>query len=597
MKRFLLLVVIAALAAAVLWSFFWRSSHTSSAAITALLPKETLAFIHLPDLKRARAELHRSDLYQIWSEPAVQEFLRKPRAKIPGVGFGETFRECESIDMKDAFAAVISVESNVWKIVGGFRFKGKPEDAEKIVAGWRAKFIGQLPEPAPTTVEYEGHSIRTDSVGVVQFSTVSDGQWFLVANDVEQLKPMLDRLDGRGKDPKAVLAADEGFAGAFKHMPASFTALGYARIDHFVEKFMPIAKGSGAAGSSPTLLGQLHTFCCATAFDGGKIRDTIFVGMPKLIDAGNLTRGSLALGTRDTFLYAAGFLNLTQQMQLPHSQMAAGWTGGLQKFAGAMNSNGVTIEDWKSAFGSEFGLLGDWPASARLPALLATLPVKDSARANKIVAAITTHGSEAADWTHQEKNGVHYFSTHSGGQFFSFSPTFALSDRMLIAGADEASVEVAMKRSRANGGSELAATNDFQNSDRSLPTAKQGFGYLNPALLYARLDAALRPMLFMSAAFLPGLADTVDLSKLPAPEVITKHLSPIGMSQNYDGDGYVTESIGPVTLYQTLVGMAAVVEGAMLLYRNETQQSTIVSASSVAPATSIPSIAPPAKTF
>ena len=61
-------------------------------------------------------------------------------------------------------------------------------------------------------------------------------------------------------------------------------------------------------------------------------------------------------------------------------------------------------------------------------------------------------------------------------------------------------------------------------------------------------------MLFMGAAFLPAIAETVDFSKLPAPEVITKHLSPIVMSQSYDGDGYIAESVGPVTVYQTVIG-------------------------------------------
>ena len=65
-----------------IWLGFYRSRHTSSAAVTALLPKDTLAFVHLPDFNRSRAELHQTDLYKIWAEPAVQDFLQKPRAKI-----------------------------------------------------------------------------------------------------------------------------------------------------------------------------------------------------------------------------------------------------------------------------------------------------------------------------------------------------------------------------------------------------------------------------------------------------------------------------------------------------------------------------------
>src|SRR5207237_8843613 len=81
-----------------------------------------------------------------------------------------------------------------------------------------------------------------------------------------------------------------------------------------------------------------------------------------------------------------------------------------------------------------------------------------------------------------------------------------------------------------------------------VPTPTDAFVYVDTALLYSRLDAALRPMLLMSAAFMPAISDYVDVGKLPPPEIVTKHLSPIVSSQRYDGDGYVTESSGPVRL-------------------------------------------------
>src|SRR5664279_2417519 len=83
MKRFQLLVIVSMITAGAIWVGLYRSRHTSSAAVTAILPKDTLAFVHMPDFNRSRAELHQTDLYQIWTEPALQDFLQKPRAKIP----------------------------------------------------------------------------------------------------------------------------------------------------------------------------------------------------------------------------------------------------------------------------------------------------------------------------------------------------------------------------------------------------------------------------------------------------------------------------------------------------------------------------------
>jgi hypothetical protein len=63
-------------------------------------------------------------------------------------------------------------------------------------------------------------------------------------------------------------------------------------------------------------------------------------------------------------------------------------------------------------------------------------------------------------------------------------------------------------------------------------------------------------MLLMAAAFVPAIAGSIDAGKVPPPEVITKHLSPIVSSQRYDRDGYMAESIGPITLDQLGIGVA-----------------------------------------
>ena len=116
-------------------------------------------------------------------------------------------------------------------------------------------------------------------------------------------------------------------------------------------------------------------------------------------------------------------------------------------------------------------------------------------------------------------------------------------------------MEDSIKRARG-GPSELAKSQTYKSADRLLPAPTNFFAYIDTAQLYSRLDASLRPMLLMAAAFVPAVAGSIDSSKLPAPEVITKHLSPIVSSQRYDGDGYLVESIGPITLDQLGVGVA-----------------------------------------
>lgn len=554
MKRFQLVVLVSAIAAAAIWYGFYRSQHTSSVAVASLLPKETLALVHLPDFNRAREDWRRTDLHQLWMEPAVQDFLAKPRSRIPGPGPArQTVEEIETIGMKDAFLAVLSLEDSAWKIVGGFRCTGDAGKAEKILHDWKVKVLGQGSDFKHETVEYQGHLIQTDSAGILNLSTARIGEWFFAANSIEVLKQVIDRADGRVKDPNTALSASDVFLAASKHMPSNYAALAYAHVDQFAEKLVPAAEPAASPSVERLeMLRQIRSICTATSFDGVRIRDTIFAGMPKVADSGNLNRASLSIGTRETFLYAASVLNLTKEMELGPQAAGAGWLSGLQQITASLSANGITLDEWKNAFGPELGVIGDWPANARWPSLFLTLPVKDSVRANRIVAAVTKPNTEGASWSHQQQEEVDYYSGATSGGLFSFSPTIGVSDRMMVAGAETNAVEAAMKRS-AGGSSGLAASKKFQDAERTLPAPQQAFAYVDPALLYGRFDSTLRPVLVMGAAFMPSIADTVDLSKLPEAEIITRHLSPIVMSQWYDRDGYVAESVGAIPLYQAIL--------------------------------------------
>ena len=140
MKRFLLVVVLAAAAAFAVW-FGMRSrvlSASSNAAVSALLPKETLALVHLPDFNRAREEWRRTDIYQLWREPALQDFLQKPLANVAmSDRVKQNLQEIETIGMRDAFLALTAVRDGRPEIAGGFHFDGTSSAAERVIGKWR----------------------------------------------------------------------------------------------------------------------------------------------------------------------------------------------------------------------------------------------------------------------------------------------------------------------------------------------------------------------------------------------------------------------------------------------------------------------------
>jgi len=551
MKRLGLLVFIAALAAVGILYGLRRAERTPHAAVTALLPRGTIALAHLPDFNRTRNEWHQSDLYKLYQEPAVQDFLNKPLSRVPQSDtVSETVSDIEQLDLKDAFLAVTSIDNTGPHFAGGFRFHGSQSEAEKIVGKWRSQIVRDA--SAHESLDYEQHKIDIAGTAPNQIATVYDGQWLFASNDLAELKAVLDRADGRAGTTagssgggKLTLEGDDTFHAAMAHMPSSYALLFYLQPKALSGNLTSLSNAIGASADQSAMVEQIRSICAAPRFDKGKIRNVLFVGMPKAQSDQKLTRSSLALGSADTVLYLATLLSPSRLAGIDQGGLPLGsW---LQKVFDVATRAGVSVDDWKAAFDLELGSLADWPQSARWPSIITSLRVKDPVRANKIANALTHAIDEDAPWTKTEKNGVLYFYMQSPAALFAITPTIALSNQLLIAGLDSASVESAISRSTKASGA-LVDSSAYKSAARAVPAPTDAFIYVDTALLYSRLDAALRPMLLMSAAFMPAISDYVDVGKLPPPEIVTKHLTPLVSSQRYDGDGYVTESTGPVTL-------------------------------------------------
>jgi hypothetical protein len=553
MRRIVLVIIaVAAFAGWYLWNL---SQQASSASVSALLPQDTIFLAHLPDFNQTRDEWHRSDIYQLYREPAVQDFLHKPLSKLSKRdAASKTLQEIEQLDPKNAFFALTSIDNNSPKVVGGFRFRGSQQDAERVIGKWRSTFLEQSAGAKREKLQYQGHEIDLVTATPFTLATTYDRSWFFAATDLTELKALLDRADHRAKNPEETLDKTEAYREAISHRPSNYAAFFYLQPKTFAARLAALraAVHSVPTPGESTMLEKMRCIAGSTRFENGKIRDVLFLGMPKLEHDTRLTRSSLALGTKDTFFYLSMLLNLGDKMETLNQAAALG--GTVQKIFQAFADSGITADDWKAAFGLELGSLADWPSSAHWPSLLLTLPVTDMAKAGKIIEAFT-RGDEGVIWTQTEKEGVRYFAKQSPASLVAITPTIALSERILIAGFNPVSVEEAVKRSGGSS-SELSDSQTYKAAAQLLPAPTNFFAYIDTALLYSRLDASLRPMLLMAAAFMPAMTNSVDLGKLPSPDVITKHLSPIVSSQRYDRDGYVAESVGPITLDQSAIGLA-----------------------------------------
>ncbi len=570
MKKLAVVIVIALVVAAAVWVVLRIQLARQVAAVPQLLPETTLVLLQVPDLKKTRKEWHESDLYQLWREPAVQEWLQKPLARLPQSGGGaRSLADFLALEPRHSFLALTSLERNEPKLIGGFHFEASAEKAREFIGQREAELLAKTKSATRETVVYGQHKIETVRVSRFAFASVYDNHWYFVANDLAVLKGLLDRVDHRVAKGDRSLEQNAAYAAAVKHLPGDYAGMLFLEPQPFVQKLIPLVAMTGQSLPMDQLqrLQQVQSVAAALVFEHGKMRETDIATMPEVSAEKKLERRLLPAAGANTFLYSDSRLHWSDNLLASSAPEAMGLPALVQQFTSAVKAKGISIADLRQAFGEELEVVADWSPQSRWPTLLAALPVKDPSRARQVAGALTSVEIGGAPWTRTEENGVTFFRAEPFSGFIPLHPAIAVSDRFILVGSEATAVSGMLTRLAQPAG-ELAKSAAFHGATAELPAADSAFNYIDTRLLYERTDAAARPLLLMGAAFYPALQKTVDLTRLPPVEAIAGHLSPIVMSQRYETDGYVTESIGPVTFREATIGVAAAV-GGLLIYLRE----------------------------
>ena len=560
MKRVSFVLLIIAIAILALVYAVHLAEHRAGSGVARLLPRNSVGFAHVPDFNATLEEWHQCDIYQIYREPAVQEFLHNPLSQPPAPdSIGAAFKDIQSLDAKDAFVGLTSITDDKPKLVAGFEFHCNQSTLDRVIGNWKSKIN---PSTKHEHVTYQKHDIELFSLATFSLAIVQDQEWIFASNDLEELKAVIDRADGRMKDAEALLTGDEAYRDMIKKIPSSYAFGGYFQPKPLIERLNAAAKSAGTTPNQLAALQQIRGISAATRFEHGKLHDVVFVSMPKQEQkTGAVKLNGLPLAPVTTIAFGATAIDFSKQIGVLFPTGTPNVLGpAAQRISEALAAAGIGTADWEAAFGSEFDLISDWSEQARWPSVTLTTAVKDPARGKKIIDALTQGAGLEERWEQSDRDGVHYWSLVAASNWLPIRPVMAMSDRMWITGLDITSVEATVERSRKSE-SRLDETDKYKQSAKQVPSPTTFFTYVDPGLIYTRLDATVRPFLMMGAAFLPAANSAVDLTKIPAPEVVTKHLSPIVASQYYSGDGYIGESIGPLTLNQAGIGVTVL--GAM----------------------------------
>src|ERR1051326_2007091 len=198
MKRLALFLTIGVIAVIALAYALRLSRQPSATKVTSLLPQDTIAFVHVPDFNRTRDEWRRSDIYQLIHEPAVEQLLRKPLDRLQKRNSqAPIFHDLEQVGAKDIFIAVTSIAARNGSFIAGFRFRGNREAAAAIINKWQAQFLKKNANAKEEKIAYGQHQIEVAVAPTFTLATTYDGQWFFASNEIDRLKELLDRADGR----------------------------------------------------------------------------------------------------------------------------------------------------------------------------------------------------------------------------------------------------------------------------------------------------------------------------------------------------------------------------------------------------------------
>ena len=572
MKKFILLSLLAlAVLGLGVYSVFRQKAFQIHAP--ALVGEETLIFIHCPDIHQSRARWKATALHQIAHDPDVLAFLQKPKTQLSlitgGTASGSAssgnvrsyLRDFNLADPREAFFALNSI-SKTPTFVAGALFMGDKAKVESELAEIQKELQKAWPEAKKSLVQHSGVNIETftNSSGMLACAWV--GRWVLIGDDVELIKTTIDRAQKSGS--RGLLKDSLKYQKSLAHMPANGEFTAFIQPQGIAQGLLALGSSTGHIIPDTSLedLKKLEALCIGVKFDGENVRDAFFALMNPTTQSPALSGQCLKFTTKDTLLYFTGIMDLKKaadrMAKLPNDPSSL--PPILAVLQASLASQGITVASLAEMLGNEYSVTLDWPAAAMQPSLLISLDVRDTAKTTKAVDLLTNGQLGNPAWKHTQIDGAEVFSI---SPLPMVAPTVAIKADKLVFGLESSAVTAAL--TTANQPHEgLKESQLFKDTEKLVIKPTHSFGYVDSKALFERIYGVSRPLIMLWGGFSPAVRNTIDVHKLPPTEAISKHLKPIVYSSSSLPDGFLSESVGPVTMTQTLF-LAGIGAGAALI--------------------------------
>jgi hypothetical protein len=545
MKRLIvggLLLLIAAISV-----FLWRQNQIPVSS-SQLAPADCLVYIELPKLIQTAKRWPETALCQILGEPSVQRFLRQPVSKIPK-SYQSVCASVQTLRCSALFFGITDPNSQSW--ICGFQTSADQRVWRREIGNISGALFGQavhLMEPA----DYKQPGPRPSEGGRNGAVTYCAqlGSWILLSRTAD----LLIEASRNAKAASGGLQSVNLFQECRANVKEGYDILCFVRGRPSID----LSRGLRWRFREDESQDTQRAMLAATAIDGTQLRDTIFTLTDKPASVAPLDRKGLAMTSPTTIGYLASRVNLSEIWRRC-DELSGDWpiAKTIRDYLGEVKSFGIDTHG--------------------LDALLSYIEivVDRDPKADSLNAAFSAEITDPERFQHFiDQIVMEKFPDRSRRVEVAAVPAYAIQltgNTSLICGLVGRQLLVALTRSEF---SELVHRLQSQSAGLGNNAQFNGIAKLvhEPADMFVYMDAktafeslydAFRPMLVFGVALIPALNQYIDAMTLPETGEVSKHLSPIVLSQYRVAHGIVDESIGPITAYEAfaLISGGAVAMG------------------------------------
>jgi hypothetical protein len=559
MKKILPLVFAFAVAAIIGAVFFVQKRFaTAKLEIPSVLPAETLVLLQLPDFPGTKVAWRQTALRKIVREPDVSAYIKLLEPMLPH--FEAAKRKLGEIAKIDPIQAFIAVTDNAPTVIAGIEFAGKRSDVDVLLNELKTKMQEMAPAGRADIAMHAGHEVQMFHLKEKTFAASFHQRWFLIANSVDLLEQTLDSFVASHALGFETLASNPHFRKSVSRMPQNPDALLFVQTGSLIDRVVTLLSVSGQKLDSDKLkeLQKVQALAAAMKFEGQNIRDSIFLLKPGEKAGEPLDKPALAFSTAETRLFYTSRFEVPDKIELPDASLDV--TGVLQLFKGAifqLQARGITMKDIRRAFGHEIGSILAWNDGRIYPSFLTILEVRDFEEAKRLLDAAAEITVGGAVLSRREMEGGVFYSFNWIGSSWFPTPSVALSSNYAVIGLSLDDIMAGLAEvSSGTGRGILSNEANFDAASASVITPTVAFAYIDAAALFGRIYRLAKTSLAAWSTLAPPSAPFLDPARLPLADSVTKHLGSIVYSQAEVENGVISESVGTVTLSQSLVAAA-----------------------------------------